>query len=635
MRRRNVQGTFIFTLVNDIIDFLTQLLKRGTPGISQSHCLMTCGLGTLWPYPIEVTGLSSVVVPIDFGFDDITLVNDEAPGIRDLLESYLPTFRNSISSSIPNKARRLHNSKQSRLEIVALVSGKSATKLNLNTDESYSLDITTDASNGVVNVKISASTYFGARHALESLSQLVAWDDHLSSLVVVSAVSIKDAPSFPYRGVMLDTARHFLPVDVIKRTIRAMSYNKLNVLHLHITDTASFPLEVPTQPNMSDYGAYSAFEVYSPHDVTDLVAYARCHGVMVLPEVDTPAHVSAGWQWGAESPAVGDLVLCADPEGTGGEQWATDSLEPPSGQLNLANERIYDVLSDVYDEVMSSLVTGGVFHIGGDEVIVGSDTSWAACYNSSTLGAPILQMLQERGLSRNDPETFYGLWQNFTKRAAALALRAYETQTSSDEPLRLHIWGGADNGDSDVCYNIVQRPDVTSVLPPSVFTIQVWDESDTSLSKWLIGQGYDIVLSNTDYVYLDCGNAGFTNPGGYWCQPYHEWFHIYDYINDVIGKWDLSDEEVRKVLGSETLPWAEMIDETNLDQKVWPRSAALAEALWSGPEGTRGGWYAADPRMQQWRNLLVRRGISAEALQPQWCQQRQAYACTLPGGTPQ
>lgn len=78
-----------------------------------------------------------------------------------------------------------------------------------------------------------------------------------------------------------------------------------------------------------------------------------------------------------------------------------------------------------------------------------------------------------------------------------------------------------------------------------------------------------------------------------------------------------------------------MIDESNIDVKVWPRAAALAEPLWSGPAHSGQGWYAADPRMQHWRNTLVRRGIPAEALQPLWCQQREAHACTLNQGVPQ
>lgn len=165
-----------------------------------------------------------------------------------------------------------------------------------------------------------------------------------------------------------------------------------------------------------------------------------------------------------------------------------------------------------------------------------------------------------------------------------------------------------------------------------MYNIQIWDETADSITHNLIKRGYDVILANTDYVYLDCGNAGTFNAGGYWCQPYHEWYHIYEYISDVVSLWKLSEREVKKILGSETLVWGEMIDETNVHQKLWPRSAALAEALWSRPSD---GWFAADPRMQQWRNLLVRRGIPAEALLPLWCQQREAYACSVDYGSPQ
>jgi N-acetyl-beta-hexosaminidase len=80
-----------------------------------------------------------------------------------------------------------------------------------------------------------------------------------------------------------------------------------------------------------------------------------------------------------------------------------------------------DTLYTVYDEVVNLFGSrsGGLFHIGGDEVIVGSDDSWAACYNSSTLGVPILEMINNLGLSRDDPETFYSIWQNFTANAGS------------------------------------------------------------------------------------------------------------------------------------------------------------------------------------------------------------------------
>lgn len=114
---------------------------------------------------------------------------------------------------------------------------------------------------------------------------------------------------------------------------------------------------------------------------------------------------------------------------------------------------------------------------------------------------------------------------------------------------------------------------------------QVWDTTSDSITKTLIGQGYDVVLSNTDYVYLDCGNAGNGMAGGYWCQPYHEWQHVYQYISDVTAKWGLTQAELAHIQGSETLIWTEMVDDTSISQKLWPRSAALAEALWSNPQG--------------------------------------------------
>jgi hexosaminidase len=135
-----------------------------------------------------------------------------------------------------------------------------------------------------------------------------------------------------------------------------------------------------------------------------------------------------------------------------------------------------------------------------------------------------------------------------------------------------------------------------------------------------------------------------------------------------LNAWGLSAEQLQHVQGSETLIWTEMVDDHNLSQKLWPRSAALAEALWSGnnvpasanraakPTNNDGKgdknhptsksvqstsedddkrWYDAAGRMLQWRELLVARGVAAEALMPRWCSQRDAYACYLDTGVPQ
>jgi len=92
-----------------------------------------------------------------------------------------------------------------------------------------------------------------------------------------------------------------------------MSFNKLNVLHWHITDTHSFPFYSKRVPEMVAYGAYSPYQVYYPEDVIELVKYARVRGVRIVPELDTPAHVGNGWQW-AEKDGKGRMAVCVNQE---------------------------------------------------------------------------------------------------------------------------------------------------------------------------------------------------------------------------------------------------------------------------------------------------------------------------------
>lgn len=100
-----------------------------------------------------------------------------------------------------------------------------------------------------VRVSIQAKTVYGARHGLESVSQLIAASG--DQLVIVSAVSVHDKPSYAHRGLLLDTARNYLPLSTIKRTVDAMSACKLNVLHWHVTDSHSFPLVLPRVPELA------------------------------------------------------------------------------------------------------------------------------------------------------------------------------------------------------------------------------------------------------------------------------------------------------------------------------------------------------------------------------------------------
>lgn len=157
-------------------------------------------------------------------------------------------------------------------------------QLTTKTNESYTLIIKTESSK--TTCYIVAPTFFGARHALETLSQLIAWDDLINSLVVVQDGNINDKPVFPHRGLLIDSSRSYTEIPLLKRIIDGLSYNKMNVLHWHLTDSHSFPFVSLREPLMSVYGAYTPRSVYRPEDIRELVHYGLVRGVKIIPELD-------------------------------------------------------------------------------------------------------------------------------------------------------------------------------------------------------------------------------------------------------------------------------------------------------------------------------------------------------------
>lgn len=135
---------------------------------------------------------------------------------------------------------------------------------------------------------IEAPSQWGALRAIETFSQLVEWDrdapkGSANYVVRNSPLMVKDHPRFAWRGVLLDSSRHFLTMDAIKSTLDAMSYSKYNTLHWHLVDDQSWPIVSEKFPKFTEAGAYDRTATYTHDDVRELVTYARNRGIRVVP----------------------------------------------------------------------------------------------------------------------------------------------------------------------------------------------------------------------------------------------------------------------------------------------------------------------------------------------------------------
>uniref|UniRef100_A0A6B2L145 Beta-hexosaminidase n=1 Tax=Arcella intermedia TaxID=1963864 RepID=A0A6B2L145_9EUKA len=476
---------------------------------------------------------------------------------------------------------------------VALQINSPQCDLLIGLDESYTLSITSQPP----SARITAETFFGMRHALETLSQLIIHDAPTRTLRIISTAHISDRPSFTYRGVLLDTSRQFYPLPFLHKLIEAMSYNKLNYFHWHISDTSSFSYESLALPNVTKEGVFEGGMVYLQEEIQELVFYGKSRGVRVLPEFDAPSHAGNGWGWG-EGAGLGNLAVCINQE-----PWTAYCIEPPCGQLNPVNPNIYDVLGKLYQEMYSVFGTPEMFHMGGDEVMV-------ACWNSTQ---EIVNWMLEhnRNLTNID---YLNLWGQFQQQAYA------EFSKFTSTPPTAILWTS----------ELVNHPNIMkNYINPSDYIIQVWENSETNTVPDLLNEGFRLITSNWDAWYMDCGVGGWVDSGSNWCSPYKEWQLMYSNkpYESLSGTWKITDPEQRKLLiGGESCLWSEEADAHSMEVRIWPRAAALAERLWSDPSTS---WREADDRMQYHRQRLVDRGINADALQPLWCLYNQGK-CTLP-----
>lgn len=213
----------------------------------------------------------------------------------------------------------------------------------LGDDESYILEINNN------QAKLTAPTTVGAMRGLETLLQLLEGD---KDGFYFPAVSIEDKPRFPWRGLMIDSARHFQPLEVLKRNLDAMAAVKLNVLHWHLTEDQGFRVESKKFPELHEMGSDGDF--YTQDEIREIIKYAADRGIRVMPEFDMPGHATS---WLVSHPEIGSAPGPYKIERQPG-------IFDPT--LDPTNEATYKLLEVFFNE-MSGLFPDAYMHIGGDE----------------------------------------------------------------------------------------------------------------------------------------------------------------------------------------------------------------------------------------------------------------------------
>lgn len=221
-------------------------------------------------------------------------------------------------------------------------------------DESYDLTVSADG-----DAKLTAQSSIGVLRGLETFSQL--FYQHSAGTfwyTPFAPVSVQDSPKFPHRGILLDTARNFMPLPDVLRTIDAMAWSKLNRLHIHVTDSQSWPIVIPSMPELSEKGAYHPSQTYSPEDIERIQTYGVERGVEVYFEIDMPGHI------GVVSLSHPELIVAYNLQPY---QWWCQ--EPPCGAFKLNNTAVDAFLDKLFDDLLPRLAPhAAYFHTGGDEL---------------------------------------------------------------------------------------------------------------------------------------------------------------------------------------------------------------------------------------------------------------------------
>jgi len=434
-------------------------------------------------------------------------------------------------------------------ELVVLVDNATAS-LGPLTDESYSLQIRGPTAS------LTAPTAYGAIHGLETFAQLVR------ASTQAAWVNLTDSPRFAHRGVLIDSARHFLPVPAVLAFIDEMSWDKLNVLHWHLTDGQGFTIRSPfaikhglvDPKNMSTYSA---------EELRSVVEYANDRAIRVVPELDSPAHVES-WVKGAKKMVIDcGYKSVLSPVGVSGVLEMMDGLV---GEL-------------------SQIFPDPEFHIGMDEVDMG-------CLQRSEQVKAWIQEHEPSGTWQQQDKALRHAVAEYMGSVARIAKQHGKTPIVWQEAYDMYgpqEWYEFDS------FDYHPAPEL-----PKDAIVQVWKGWEGPAHVHDVAQAGFRTLKSSNW-YLDQGED-------------HEW------IDGYLAEPDrnIRNAEVQKhVEGGEACLWGEKITVDNLTTRAFPRLSAVAERLWS--QRHVNDVHAAEPRLLAMSCELLERGVKITKLKDNVC----------------
>lgn len=565
----------------------------------------------IMPLPAELTlSDGQFLIDSDFGF---ALKNVSTPKLIRAIDRFYTKLELQTGISFSNKSEQ---------KLILDCHNKGDKYPSVNDNESYSLSVNDQ------KISLSANSETGILYSLESLFQLVKFKD---GQWIIPTLKLKDEPRYPWRGLMIDVARHWVPKEVILRNLDAMASVKMNVLHWHLTDYQGFRIESKIYPKLHKKG--SDGDYYTQEDIKEVINYAADRGIRVIPEFDVPGHTTA-WFVGYPELATVQRTYVLDS--------VFGILDPV---MDPTQDKVYDFLDHFIGE-MAALFPDEYIHIGGDEV---NPKQWEE-------NKGIQEYMADKRIS--DP---HELQAHFNIRLQKIIEKYGKKMMGWDEIIhpdlpknniavqswrnQKSLWEAARNGNKSVLsagyYLDYKQPAAFHYkVDPTVITGAVsieidtanwksWDckmyvrEMEIESSLYLFGKNDNLrgIMSSMD------GASDFTDitvNNGILAFDYESPFGAINYklkmkgdsINgeakvalftidikgkktggsDMVGgkplpKFEkiepLTPEQTRNILGGEACMWSEMVDKRTIESRIWPRAAAIAEKLWSPKELTK------------------------------------------------